>query len=310
MFDFCGEMRTTIRLFFSLLSAVQHERATRSIAKQKVVSFLQDLRSHLPPQMHQPLPNTSRFHQSHLLTHAAPAHYYASQLYHQMSKSSLFLPPTITPEPKHDQTPPQSASPQALNGSPERAPSPSVNDVSEEPLKAPKQEEGAKEEDEDQANPPLPAPPGMNSNVEEAYPMPPLVPRPIPSGPSTPDQAPFVNHSLLAGSRYLSAALSTGLMMGTYPRIGSAFNFTCLPELTSFPVDPTLAATAGVGEGCNNIHEIAAKVLFISIKWIKTVPSFTGLQKSDQVLLLESSWTSLFILTISQWNIQIDEGTS
>ena len=61
----------------------------------------------------------------------------------------------------------------------------------------------------------------------------------------------------------------------------------------------------GVG---SNIYEIAAKLLFMSVKWAKSVPSFLSLPLSDQTILLEEAWAQLFLLSISQWSIQVDEG--
>ena len=58
-----------------------------------------------------------------------------------------------------------------------------------------------------------------------------------------------------------------------------------------------------------NIYESAAKLLFMSIKWAKSVPSFLQLQDADQTLLLEDSWAQLFIIGLAQWGIQFDEET-
>ena len=46
----------------------------------------------------------------------------------------------------------------------------------------------------------------------------------------------------------------------------------------------------------------------MSVKWAKSVPSFLSLPTTDQTLLLEESWAQLFLLNISQWSINIDEG--
>lgn len=60
----------------------------------------------------------------------------------------------------------------------------------------------------------------------------------------------------------------------------------------------------------NNIYETAAKLLFMSVKWAKSVPSFLSLPLSDQTVLLEESWAQLFLLNISQWSVHIDESKS
>ena len=48
----------------------------------------------------------------------------------------------------------------------------------------------------------------------------------------------------------------------------------------------------------------------MSVKWAKSVPSFLSLPLTDQTLLLEESWAQLFLLNISQWSIEIDEGSN
>ena len=58
----------------------------------------------------------------------------------------------------------------------------------------------------------------------------------------------------------------------------------------------------------SNVYEVAAKILFMCVKWAKSVPSFLSLPLSDQTLLLEESWAQLFLLGIAQWSIQVDEG--
>ncbi|XP_066141753.1 nuclear receptor subfamily 2 group E member 1-like isoform X3 [Euwallacea fornicatus] len=56
-----------------------------------------------------------------------------------------------------------------------------------------------------------------------------------------------------------------------------------------------------------NTYESAAKLLFLAIKWAKTIPSFLRLSLRDQSILLEESWRELFILTAAQWVLPIDE---
>ncbi|XP_057657413.1 nuclear receptor subfamily 2 group E member 1-like [Diorhabda carinulata] len=56
-----------------------------------------------------------------------------------------------------------------------------------------------------------------------------------------------------------------------------------------------------------NIYESAAKLLFLSIKWARTIPSFLQLSYGDQSILLEESWNELFVLTAAQWAFPVDE---
>ena len=74
---------------------------------------------------------------------------------------------------------------------------------------------------------------------------------------------------------------------------------------------PTLANFGSISSHLvpsESVYESAAKLLFMSIKWAKSVPSFLQLQESDQTQLLEESWAQLFIIGLAQWTIRFDEG--
>ena len=82
-----------------------------------------------------------------------------------------------------------------------------------------------------------------------------------------------------------------------------------LPMATQ-PSRPSLSSFVGISSHLvpsESVYESAAKLLFMSIKWAKSVPSFLQLQESDQTLLLEESWAQLFIIGLAQWAIRFDE---
>ncbi|KAB0798531.1 hypothetical protein PPYR_09524 [Photinus pyralis] len=56
-----------------------------------------------------------------------------------------------------------------------------------------------------------------------------------------------------------------------------------------------------------NVYESSAKLLFLAVKWARTIPSFLQLSYRDQSILLEESWSELFVLTAAQWALPIDE---
>ncbi|XP_074110502.1 nuclear receptor subfamily 2 group E member 1 [Cotesia typhae] len=56
-----------------------------------------------------------------------------------------------------------------------------------------------------------------------------------------------------------------------------------------------------------NVYESAARLLFLAVKWARSIPSFLELSYRDQAILLEESWSELFVLTAAQWNFSIDE---
>ncbi|XP_065566181.1 nuclear receptor subfamily 2 group E member 1-like [Artemia franciscana] len=72
---------------------------------------------------------------------------------------------------------------------------------------------------------------------------------------------------------------------------------------TILPVNPLQALL-----GSSTICESAARLLFINVRWAKTVPAFTTLPERDQILLLEDSWRELFILGAAQFMLPLESG--
>lgn len=56
------------------------------------------------------------------------------------------------------------------------------------------------------------------------------------------------------------------------------------------------------------MQETAAKLLFMSVKWARNIPSFLQLSFRDQAILLEESWSELFLLSAAQWSLNPDLG--
>ncbi|KAG8223971.1 hypothetical protein J437_LFUL005584 [Ladona fulva] len=59
----------------------------------------------------------------------------------------------------------------------------------------------------------------------------------------------------------------------------------------------------------DGVYELAAKLLFLSVKWARSIPSFLQLPFADQAILLEEAWSELFVLSAAQWSLPIDEAT-
>ncbi|XP_054713861.1 nuclear receptor subfamily 2 group E member 1-like [Uloborus diversus] len=55
-------------------------------------------------------------------------------------------------------------------------------------------------------------------------------------------------------------------------------------------------------------YEAAAKLLFFSIRWMRGIPSFLQLGFRDQAILLEESWSDIFVLSAAQWGFPLQEG--
>ena len=89
-------------------------------------------------------------------------------------------------------------------------------------------------------------------------------------------------------------------------------------EATLASQDGSMASTASSSGGSfnasmllspsENVYETAAKLLFMCVRWAKSIPSYNQLSQRDQAALLEDGWSQLFVLSLAQWNVQVDEG--
>ncbi|XP_048778408.1 nuclear receptor subfamily 2 group E member 1-like isoform X2 [Ostrea edulis] len=77
------------------------------------------------------------------------------------------------------------------------------------------------------------------------------------------------------------------------------------PQFTDKPTDNPLY-TSPSNQEC--MFETTAKLLFMSVKWARSIPSFLQLLFRDQAILLEESWCELFVLSAAQWSLNIDIG--
>ncbi|XP_051166335.1 protein dissatisfaction-like isoform X1 [Leptopilina boulardi] len=75
--------------------------------------------------------------------------------------------------------------------------------------------------------------------------------------------------------------------------MGSTLTENTMPGLSILPTE--------------NIYELAAKLLFLAVKWPRSISSFLQLSYRDQAILLEESWSELFVLTAAQWNFPVEE---
>uniref|UniRef100_H2LSD9 Photoreceptor-specific nuclear receptor n=1 Tax=Oryzias latipes TaxID=8090 RepID=H2LSD9_ORYLA len=55
-----------------------------------------------------------------------------------------------------------------------------------------------------------------------------------------------------------------------------------------------------------SVYETSARLLFMSVKWTKNLPIFAHLPFRDQVILLEESWSEMFLLCVIQWSLPMD----
>ena len=76
------------------------------------------------------------------------------------------------------------------------------------------------------------------------------------------------------------------------------------PEPVSPPAPPPTNLMS------ENINEMAARLLFMNVKWAQHVPAFTSLPYRDQMLLLEESWRELFVLSSAQFALPAELAAS
>lgn len=58
--------------------------------------------------------------------------------------------------------------------------------------------------------------------------------------------------------------------------------------------------------GSRIASEAAARILFMSVRWVKSVPAFRCLTGGDQRVLLQNGWRELFLLTAAQFSPAFD----
>lgn len=54
------------------------------------------------------------------------------------------------------------------------------------------------------------------------------------------------------------------------------------------------------------LYDGSTRLLLLCVRWAKSVPTFLQLSFRDQAILLEESWSELFILTTAQLGIPVE----
>ncbi len=58
----------------------------------------------------------------------------------------------------------------------------------------------------------------------------------------------------------------------------------------------------------DKIYESSTRYLYMSVSWARNIPTFLELPFRDQAILLEESWSELFILCMIQCSLPLDIG--
>lgn len=87
-------------------------------------------------------------------------------------------------------------------------------------------------------------------------------------------------------------------------------NEPCLADCrqSSVPLTPPLTPKnpPHVPKSPDAIYELSLRILHSTIIWARNIPTFVELPFKDQALLLEESWVDLFLLSLAQWDVEID----
>ncbi|KAK2193564.1 hypothetical protein NP493_10g08012 [Ridgeia piscesae] len=79
------------------------------------------------------------------------------------------------------------------------------------------------------------------------------------------------------------------------------------PERLTAPPHVSLYPEGALYSGSHEtIYECSARLLFMAVKWCKSLPSFVNLPFRDQVILLEETWAELFLLCAIQWSMPME----
>lgn len=122
--------------------------------------------------------------------------------------------------------------------------------------------------------------------------------------------------SSLPNMRYSIPSMPLNFGFGGNHSSSSALYLDCLSnKMSSILKDDDVVTSSEVSSTVPNaviplqkeaIYESAAKILFLAVNWARSLPSFNQLPLRDQTLLLEDSWAELFVLTASQWGLNLD----
>ncbi|KAF6131795.1 nuclear receptor subfamily 2 group E member 3 [Phyllostomus discolor] len=72
------------------------------------------------------------------------------------------------------------------------------------------------------------------------------------------------------------------------------------------PECPSSPYSSPSPRGLDSVHETSARLLFLAVKWAKSLPVFSKLPFRDQVILLEEAWSELFLLGAIQCSLPLD----
>ncbi|XP_072178889.1 photoreceptor-specific nuclear receptor-like [Diadema setosum] len=103
--------------------------------------------------------------------------------------------------------------------------------------------------------------------------------------------------------------ISASVYYGTfYHSLLTAEHYNINPLVLDFARSGEGGRSVGLelgGTSPDNMPEVAARLLFTSVKWAKNITCFRLLPYRDQLILLEETWRDLFLMGMSQWAVPL-----
>ncbi|ESO11526.1 hypothetical protein HELRODRAFT_71774, partial [Helobdella robusta] len=107
------------------------------------------------------------------------------------------------------------------------------------------------------------------------------------------------------GSRFSSSSGSNNNSNNNTNINNNFNNFHHIPHLLSpfpFPL-PTSSSLSN-----ETVWEMAVRLLFLTLNWVKNIPAFLKLPLRQQIFLLEERWSELFVLNAAQFDLNLHRG--
>ncbi|GBN22333.1 Photoreceptor-specific nuclear receptor [Araneus ventricosus] len=104
-----------------------------------------------------------------------------------------------------------------------------------------------------------------------------------------------LTENFMSSKERLSAGMEEALKKETFYPLGYP-SFFAHDGRSETPLDATKSS----------LYETSARILLLSIRWARNLPSYSSLALQDQVSLLEETWSELFLISCIQWSMPLD----
>jgi hypothetical protein len=114
--------------------------------------------------------------------------------------------------------------------------------------------------------------------------------------------------SLPSYDHHLTSSASTSPLASEFAPNSSPPLITTSPLLIQQTPKHLAPYTQTYLNSAENVCETAARILFMCVRWAKSIPAYVQLDIKDQLALLEDGWRENFLLSSAQFQMQLDLG--